>query len=915
MARSLKDGIRAGVRRLFVPALRTPRRAHEDMEAELRAHIDARVEYLIARGHAPDAARAEAMRRFGDLDATLEILQSSAEDRERQLSLSDKISGVQQDVRFVLRGLGRSPAFTVGVVATLALGLGINSAVFRIADRVLLRAPVGVIDPSGVRRISGSTPVIGGAPIEAPTFAFPAARIVAESRAFSRASTYASTRGLRAQDGREISGIYVDSSFFALLGVKPAVGRFFDTRETEPGAEIPVIVVGYDYWQRDLGGVALTGGLTTKISDRQYQVVGVTPRGFGGLELDPVDVWLPFGVAALGKAVINGVTIPWYRTNNFRAIRVIGRVPNGVSDARVAAQAGAGLAAIDAEGGNQPRAVILRSLNASRDATGSDNTSRLLGRLAGVAVVVLLISCANAANLLLARAMRRRREIAVRLALGGARARIVRLLVVESVILGLGGGVTAALAGYWTGEGLRRLLFPDGRWATAAFDDRTLLFTLVVALVAGLAAGLAPALQLTNPDLVTALKDNRHQPGRRSHYTRAMLVVLQTAFSMALLIGSGLLVRSMQKLNAVNIGFDPEGLVTTEISNLSRFAALNSGPVGASRMTVSEISNRLRHHPDVRGIALASLAPFGSQQSMDISVPGQPAPAIPPLGGPLYLSVSANYHSVMGTRLLRGRLFTNTDVRGSLPVALVSESMARLYWPDREPFGTCILLAGATCAQVVGVVEDIRDTRGGSAPRPRFYLPISQQNERNPFDAPGSDSAQALIMRTPPARAVAMAATIKTLVPAGQRASIEVITDRVNRALRPWRLGALLFSGLGIVALLLACVGVYSVMSYIASERIHELGVRIVLGATASDIVRLVLQSGARLVLIGALLGLMGAALGARLLASLLFGVSPLDPGVYAAAAIVLVLTGTVATMVPALRAMRTDPTEALRAE
>jgi len=914
MARSLRNGIRAGVRRLFVPALRTSRRTQEDLEAELAAHIDARVEYLVARGHSPEAARAEAMRRFGDLDQTLEILQSSAEDREHRLNLSDRIQAVRQDVRFILRGLGRSPAFTAGVVATLALGLGINSAVFRIADRVLLRAPVGVSDPSELRRITASTPVTGAAPVEMPTFSYPVARLVAESRAFSRASTYASTRGLRSVDGREISGIYVDSSFFALLGVKPATGRFFDTRETEPGAELSVAVVSYDFWQRDLGGVPLTSGLTTKISDRQYQVVGVTPRGFVGLELDPVDVWLPFGVAQLGRAVINGVTIPWYRTNNFRAMRVVGRVPRGVSDSRVAAQAGSPLAALDAEGGTQPRGVILRSISASRDATGSDSTSRLLGRLAGVAAVVLLISCANAANLLLARAIRRRREIAVRLALGGARSRIVRLLVVESVLLALTGGLAAALAGYWTGEGLRRLLFPDGRWSSAAFDDRTLVFTLIVALAAGLAAGLAPALQLTNPDLVTALKDNRHQPGRRSHHTRALLVVLQTAFSMALLIGSGLLVRSMQKINAVNIGFEPEGLVTTEISNLSRYAVLNSGPT-TNRVTASEIYNRLGHHPDVRGVALASLAPFGSQQSMGISVPGQPEPVIAPMNGPFYLSVSNSYFSVMGTRLLRGRLFTSVDVRGSLPVAVVSETMARLYWPGREPFGTCILLAGFTCAQVVGVIEDIRDTRGGSAPPPRYYLPLTQRTDRSLFDAPGSDSAQAVIIRTTPARTAAMVATIKQLVPTGQRATIDVISDRVDRALRPWRLAAMLFSVLGVVALLLACVGVYSVMSYIASERIHELGVRIVLGATASDIVRLVLAGGTRLVLTGAALGVVGAALGARLLASLLFGVSPLDPTVYVTAVVLMATIGIVATLVPAMRAMRTDPTVALRAE
>jgi predicted permease len=883
------------------------------MEAELRAHIDARVEYLVARGHSPDAARAEAERRFGDLDATLEILQTSVEHRERRLAMRDQIGALKQDIRFVLRGLSRSPAFTAGVIATFTLGLGINSAVFRIADRVLLRAPDGVANSTMLRRVNTTTPVIGGTPIESPTFSYPSARAVADNRAFSGAATYASAR-LKSADGRDVAGIYVDSGFFHLLGVKLSVGRLFDAREAEPGAEIPVAVVSYDYWQRELGGVPITSGLTTKLSDRTYQVIGVTPRGFVGLDLDPTDVWLPFGVASLGRAVINGVVIPWYRTNNLRAMRVVGRVPVDASDTRVANQAGAALGALDAEIGTRPRGVILRSINAARDATGNDNTSRLLGRLAGVAIVVLLISCANAANLLLARAVRRRREIAVRLALGGARHRIVRLLVVESVVLGMAGGAAAALAGYWTGDGLRRLLFPDGRWTSAAFDDRTLIFTLVIALVAGLIAGLAPALQLSNPDLVTALKDNRHQPGRRSHLTRATLVVLQTAFSMALLIGSGLLVRSMQKLNAVSIGFDPNGLVTTEIVNPSRFAALNTSlPPGVARVTASDVLARIRRHPDVRDVALASLAPFGSQQSMSISVPGQPEPVIAPQNGPFYFSVSPNYFNVMGTRLLRGRLFTASDSRGSLPVTVVSETMARLYWPGREPFGTCLLLATATCAQVVGVVEDIRDTRGGSAPPPRYYLPLSQRND--PSDGSAVDSAQAVIIRTPPERAAFVAAMIKSSVPAGQRATIEVISDRVNRALRPWRLGALLFSGLGVVALLLACVGVYSVMSYVASERIHELGVRIVLGATASDIMGLVLASGARLVVIGATLGVLAAALGARLLASLLFGVSPLEPGVYAAAVVILMAIGVTATLVPAWRAMRTDPTVALRAE
>ena len=375
-----------------------------------------------------------------------------------------------------------------------------------------------------------------------------------------------------------------------------------------------------------------------------------------------------------------------------------------------------GSRALDAERWDKPRAVILRSINASRDATGSDNTSRLLGRLAGVAIVVLLISCANAANLLLARAMRRRREIAVRLALGGARARIVRLLVVESVMLGMAGGAAAALAGYWTGEGLRRLLFPDGRWTTAAFDDRTLVFTLILALAAGLVAGLAPALQLTNPDLVTALKDNRHQPGRRSHLhagdaRRPADGVLDGAADRFRIARAKHAKAQRGEHRIRTRGTCDHRNLNPSHSRCSTHRCRREAPrerIGRPRAN-STTSQRARRRARVAGAVRVAAVD-------EVSVPGQPEPVIAPQNGPFYFSVSPNYFSVMGTRLLRGRVFTAGDSRGVAgrgrqrddgAAVLAGEGTVR-----HVPFA-----AAATCAQVVGVVEDIRDTRGGSAPR------------------------------------------------------------------------------------------------------------------------------------------------------------------------------------------------------
>ncbi len=851
MRRSIGDGIRVGVKRLFRPAVRTDARSKEDLEDELRSHIDARVEYLVARGRSADDARAEAERRFGNLDETLMLLQESAVDKERTLSFRERLASLRQDARFVLRGLGRSPAFTAGVIATLTLGLGINSAVFRIADRVLLRAPAGVVDASAVRRVGTIPARVNGTATEVSTFSYPDARALIDGKAFKTAAIYALGRGLKSSDGREVAGAYVDSGFFNLLGLHASTGRLFDKSETEVGSGVPVAVVSHAYWERELGSAPITESTTIKITDKTYHVVGVTPRGFTGVDLDPIDLWFPLGIAEFGRATMNGVTIPWYRTTMMRTLRVLGRMPAGATDVRIALQAAAPLAGVDREAGRAPRTVGLHSLMSSSDLSGKDSTSRLIGRLVGVALVVLLIACANAANLLLARALRRRREIAVRLALGGSRSRIVRLLIVESVVLGLAGGVAAALAGYWTGEGLRRLLFPDAKWTTAAFDDRALGFTIFVALVAGLVAGLAPSLQLTNPDLVSSLKDNRYQPGRRSHRTRAALVVLQTAFSMALLIASGLLVRSLQKLNAINIGFDPEGLVTVLAPSGRGRLGIPLGTMGAGQtvITADQLADRMRKHPDVRSIALASTVPFGAHSAMGIRIPGRNDEVPSDENGPYYIAVSPEYFNVMGTKLVRGRLFASTDVEGSQPVAVVNETMARQVWKGDSPFGTCILFGAGVCAQVVGIVEDVRDTRGGGMAPLRYYLPLAQRD----------DSADAVVMRVPPEKAAALAATLKTIVPAAQRPQIEVISDRINLALRPWRLATMLFMTLGGVALALACVGVYSVMSYIASERIHELGVRIVLGAQAGDIVRLVLVGGLRLVAIGAMLGLFPA--------------------------------------------------------
>ncbi|MBC8085717.1 MAG: ABC transporter permease [Phycisphaerae bacterium] len=870
------------------------------MRSEVHAHIEARVEYLVARGVAEDKARRDARRRFGEnFEAAVGQLELSARSRTEQLNRRERLALIAQDARFVLRGLARAPAFTAGVIATFAIGLGINSAVFRVADRVLARAPDGVTDPWSLRRVhTVMSPAVTVA-TEGNAVSFPEARIIADSRSFASLALYIVARNLREHDGPELAGVYVDSGFFHTLGAQPASGRFFDVREAAVGADQAVAVVSFDYWQQRMGGVPLTREHFVTINERKYQIVGATARGFNGVDLDPVQIWLPLGMAVMGRATLNGVVIPWYQTTMFRGVHLVARVRRDANDEVEALRANLAITAQPSGFGGPVKALVLRSIVSGGGVTGSANESRMLTRLSGVAFIVLLIGCANAANLLLARALRRRPEIAIRLALGASRLRIARLLIIESVALGIGGGLAGTVAGYWTGTALRQLIFPQAKWVTPVFDERALFFTFAVALIAGAIAGLAPALQLTNPSLTNALKDSRQSAGGRSHATRATLVVLQTALSLGLIIVSGLLVRSMQRLNAVDIGFGANGLVTAEIAK--GFSAPAALPVSEA---VELLSGRMQRDRRVQGVALSSNAPFGSFASTTVSVPGEPEADISARDGPWYSAVSANFFTVMSTRVVSGRAFNSGDGAGSSPVAIVNESMAKVFWQDGNPYRSCLLMLG-TCARIVGVVQDIRETPSGSAAAPRYYLPLAQH------EIP----ATAVIVRTQPEHASAVATTIKGALPATQRMSLEIVNERVGRALRPWQVATLLFGALGVVALVLACIGVYSVISYLASERRHEIGVRIALGASAMDIVQLVLQSGIRLVAMGAVVGLAAAALSTRFLASLLFGISALDPVVYVISVASLLLVGTVAAFVPALRVIRTDPTTVLRAE
>jgi len=870
-------------------------RVKRETEEEIDAHLAARIEHLVSRGLTAEAARAEALRRFGDLESGRTALVTDAARWHRRRRLRQFVGANRGDVQYAVRSLRRSPAFSLGVIFTFALGLGINTSVFRVADTVLFKPPAGVRDARAVRQLETLVTFDGGEPTRATAFSWTDAQRFAASKAFTAFSAGTLPRQAALSDGRPVSIAYVDHDYFRLLGVGPIEGRAFHAEEGRPGGQVPVAIVSRGFWQRELGERPLPEDLVVSISARAYRVVGVTPGGFTGIDLDPVDVWLPLGVAELGRGMANGVAFAWYESEMARPLRLIGRLPPGLEDAPVGSRLTAAIADRSGDGLRPTREVLLRPIVPVGRAAASEAANRVILRLAAVAGVVLLIAAANAANLLLARGLRRQPELAVRAAMGASRARLCRLLAVESTVLAICGGAAALVAANWTAEILRRLLFPDGRWTAAGFDLRVAIFTASLALGAGLAAGLAPMLQSTGFNVAGVLKDGRAQGGRRRR-TRMALLVAQTALTLVLLVASGLLILSLVRLNQVRIGFEPSGLVTASLSSLG---LQRMGP-GADRSAIDTLIQSVSGGDSVSGISLASLAPFGATARSSFSVPGSSFTP-DPQDEPVVSHIAANYFTVIGTRVLEGRPFTDADAQGE-PVSIVSESMARAYWGRTLPPGACILTYGRPCARVVGVVEDVRESPASGAPIMRYYLPLS------PSAAPS-----VVVARTAAANAPALVSRIRANVPADYRATIEVTVDRVNRALRPWRTAAWLFVALGAVALVLACGGIYSVMTYVAADRTREIGVRIALGATRGDVLGLIVRDGLRLVVIAGIFGLAAAAAGGHLLGSLLFGVSPFEPAIYLAGFAAVATAALLAMLVPARRASRLDAIVALR--
>jgi putative ABC transport system permease protein len=811
-----------------------------------------------------------------------------------------------QDLRYATRSLTRSPGLTIAAVLTLGLGIGANAAMFGVVDRLFFRPPAHVTDPDRVVRINVTKTKAPYGTWTQPLADFPRyselkehARTLSAVAAFSGMS-FSMGRG---QDARHVSGEAVSASFFPLLGVKPERGRFFTTDEDRKGGA-HVAVLSHEFWHTQFAEDPGVLDKTLQLNTATYTVIGVAPLGFTGIDLDHPDLWVPISVAGPETSwpvVLECDGCYWMNT--------IARLAPGGTVSQAASEATALYRAHVASSPDAADSTATVSLGSVHQALGpnADNAAKLSIWLIAVCGAVLLIACANVANLLLARALQRRREIAVRVALGAGRGRLIRQLYAESAFLAVLGLGAALLVTLWAGPLLRAALLPDAAPGTP-LDARVFLFSAALALATLLLAGLAPAVHAGVPDLSGALKSGNREGGVVRSATRSGLLVGQVALTFILLTGAGLFITSLRSVLGLRLGFDPDHLIVANVE---------FRPFGYKRPEINAAYERMRESvlrlPGITSASLSIGTPFEATYDSDLKIPGRDSLPKIKSGGPSITAITPEYFRTLGTAILRGRAFTDADSRGAQHVAVVNESMARLIWPDEQALGKTMRIGTDPVPfTVVGVVEDARQMSVTDELSMQYFVPLAQS------DTVLQTGVSSLIIRT-----AGPAAPLTSIVRRQVQASlpdlpyphIDPMPALFADQLRPWRLGSSLFTLFGALGVLLAAIGLYGVLGYGVSQRTQEFGIRIALGAGRRRVLGLVLRQGLQLALTAVALGVVGALVAGRAIASLLYGVSPHNPLVLLAVATILTGVALLASYLPARRATRVDPMVALRYE
>ena len=882
-----------------------------DVDDELRFHFAQRVEEFEGCGATHEEALAAARSRFGDLATVRSELVSIDQRLVRRNNARIWGDNVLQDIRYAVRSLRRQPAFTLAIVVTLGLAVGANVTVFSLVDALFFRPPAGVVDPPSVRRIYAFHPnlegIVSGKPV-GDRFSYPDFRSMQEAtRGFARVAIDLpnDSADIEFKQSTTIAGVsYATAELLPMLGVRMEWGRTFSEADDDVNSPAAVAVVSSSLARRMFADSTDPLSATIRVNGKPLRVIGVVAGPFSGLDVSATDVWIPFSNRA---HIEPNDPVPWYARRDSYVqliVRLLPGVDAGAFEARAstAYQRGHDVKA---------RAYMNAHIIAGPlpEARGPGNLSReelIAPRIAGVAVLLFIIACANVANLLLARAWTRRREFAVRAALGISRARLGMLVFLEALVLAVSAGMFALVVGHWGGSLVRTQILPRVRWADAVLAPRIMVFAALVTFLSALLAGAAPALIVSANSADTLRSGTQHASGRRSRL-RTTLIVVQTALAVVLVVGAFLFDESLRNVRRVDLGYDSNRLVVGSVYFPDRQRHVERGAL------LSELAHRIGAAKGVAGAVATYGGPLDSWTQ--ISLYRADADSSQPItDAPNFVGVGPDYFTVTGTRILQGRPFQRSDRAGSEPVIIIGEGMAKQVWPNRPAIGQCLRPRAPSrpCYRVVGVAKDAHELRIiNSQAETQYYFPLEQL----PYAEIGPTT---IIVRAGTASPDDIAENLRrmlreTFPTAEPRATS--MTRSLEPQMRPWVLGARIFATLSGLALLVAMIGVYAMASFEARQRTREIGVRIALGAQSSNVISLLVRQETIVVCVGVICGALVALAAGRYVGSVLFGVAPSDPAALVGASAILLVSAAVASFIPSWRATQVDPVVVLRDE